>query len=237
MANLGIPFSFENNTTADATQVNANFNAVKAFVESSVVHADGTVPLTNASVSPAAAIDPSKIAGTAITQSIVDARGDLIVATGDNAVARVPLGAAGTVLVPDAASPTGVAWKSVATVALQGPQGAAGPTGPTGATGPAGPTGATGATGATGPAGPTGAAGTTGWQWGSSVVTLSAGSAFISFPVQFPAGQPSVVIASNGDPNAKTMACTVGPYGQVGFYANFPGASGGAARVNWVAIP
>lgn len=43
MATLNITNSFSNNTVADALQVNQNFLDVKSFVESSVVHADGSV--------------------------------------------------------------------------------------------------------------------------------------------------------------------------------------------------
>jgi hypothetical protein len=50
MASLNLPYSFTNNTTADANQVNSNFAAVKSFVESSVVQADGTVSVANSSI-------------------------------------------------------------------------------------------------------------------------------------------------------------------------------------------
>lgn len=43
MATLSVTHTFSNGTTADALQVNQNFNDVKSFVESSVVHADGAV--------------------------------------------------------------------------------------------------------------------------------------------------------------------------------------------------
>jgi hypothetical protein len=42
VSSLNIPYSFTNGTVADATQVNANFNAVKSFVEGSVVQTDGS---------------------------------------------------------------------------------------------------------------------------------------------------------------------------------------------------
>lgn len=53
MASLSIPYSFTNGDTADANQVNANFNAVKSFVEASVVQTDGSTSLAAASVTPA----------------------------------------------------------------------------------------------------------------------------------------------------------------------------------------
>jgi microcystin-dependent protein len=43
MATLNITNSFSNGTTADALQVNQNFTDVKSFVESNVVHVDGSV--------------------------------------------------------------------------------------------------------------------------------------------------------------------------------------------------
>lgn len=42
MASLNIPYSFTNGTVADANQVVANFNAIKSFVETSVVQTDGS---------------------------------------------------------------------------------------------------------------------------------------------------------------------------------------------------
>ena len=50
MASLNLPYSFTNNTTADANQVNSNFAAVKSFVEASVVQADGSVSVANSSI-------------------------------------------------------------------------------------------------------------------------------------------------------------------------------------------
>lgn len=43
MASLSIPNSFSNGTAANATEVNANFSAVKSFVETALVQADGSV--------------------------------------------------------------------------------------------------------------------------------------------------------------------------------------------------
>jgi len=65
VSSLNIPYSFTNGTVADATQVNANFNAVKSFVEGSVVQTDGSTvnavgSITNAML--AGSIAASKLA-------------------------------------------------------------------------------------------------------------------------------------------------------------------------------
>lgn len=72
MSVLGIPYSFTNGTVADAIQVNANFNAVKSFVEGSVVQADGSVQAPTAAIADGA-VTSAKIAdGTIVTGDISD---------------------------------------------------------------------------------------------------------------------------------------------------------------------
>ena len=51
MASVVIPYSFTNGTTADANQVNSNFNYLKGFIESSVVQTDGSTSVAAGSVS------------------------------------------------------------------------------------------------------------------------------------------------------------------------------------------
>ena len=77
---LTIPNTFVNGTPAVATEVNANFTAVKTEVDLKV---DST---------------------------IVDAKGDLIVATAADTVARQAVGSNGQVLVADSGVTNGVAW-------------------------------------------------------------------------------------------------------------------------------
>ena len=77
---LTIPNTFVNGTPAVATEVNANFTAVKAEVDLKV---DST---------------------------LVDAKGDLIVATAADTVARQAVGSNGQVLVADSGVTNGVAW-------------------------------------------------------------------------------------------------------------------------------
>lgn len=59
------------------------------------------------------------LATDAIPKSLVDAKGDLIVATADNTVARKAVGANNTVLTADSAQTTGTDWKTIATLLLQ----------------------------------------------------------------------------------------------------------------------
>jgi hypothetical protein len=77
---LTIPNTFVNGTPAIATEVNANFTAVKTEVD------------------------------LKIDSTIVDAKGDLIVATAADTVARQAVGSNGQVLVADSGVTNGVAW-------------------------------------------------------------------------------------------------------------------------------
>lgn len=68
MASLSIPNSFSNGSPADALQVNANFNAVKSYVESALVQADGSVKATTASLDDAI-VTTAKLATGAVTDA------------------------------------------------------------------------------------------------------------------------------------------------------------------------
>ena len=74
--------------------------------------ADGAI--LNADINASAAIAATKISGTAIVQSLVDAKGDLIAATADNTVARVAVGTDGFVLTADSSVASGVSWQVAA---------------------------------------------------------------------------------------------------------------------------
>lgn len=69
MASLNYPYTFTNGTTADANQVMSDLNAVKTFVEGSVVQTDGSVQAPTAAIADGA-ITSAKIA-------------DLTIASGD----------------------------------------------------------------------------------------------------------------------------------------------------------
>jgi hypothetical protein len=77
---LTIPNTFVNGTPAIATEVNSNFTAVKTEVD------------------------------LKIDSTIVDAKGDLIVATAADTVARQAVGSNGQVLIADSGVANGVAW-------------------------------------------------------------------------------------------------------------------------------
>lgn len=66
MATQNIPFSFTNGTNANANEVNSNFQAIKTFNESQVVHVDGAVKATTASINDSA-ITTAKIADGNVT--------------------------------------------------------------------------------------------------------------------------------------------------------------------------
>jgi hypothetical protein len=71
--------------------------------------------IVNSDINASAAIAPSKISGTAIVQTIVDAKGDLIVASANDTVGRLAVGATnGHVLTVDSTESLGVKWAAVA---------------------------------------------------------------------------------------------------------------------------
>lgn len=71
MAVLNIPYVFTNNTIANAIEVNSDFNAIKAFVESALVQVDGTVKAGSAAID-INAIIAEKIANGAVTNAKLD---------------------------------------------------------------------------------------------------------------------------------------------------------------------
>lgn len=55
----------------------------------------------------------------ALPLALVDAKGDLLVGSANDAVVRVPVGADGAYLIADSTSPSGVSWSIVTTVTTQ----------------------------------------------------------------------------------------------------------------------
>ena len=115
MASLNIPYSFTNNTVANATQVNDNFLAVKNFVESSVVQSDGSVQITTAGIVDSA-ITTAKIADGAVTSAkilngtIVDAD---INASAAIALSKLGSGTATISITGNAATATNVPYSGL----------------------------------------------------------------------------------------------------------------------------
>jgi hypothetical protein len=54
-----------------------------------------------------------------VPQALVDAKGDIFVATADNTVGRLPIGANDTVLTADSAQTGGVKWSSIPSAQLE----------------------------------------------------------------------------------------------------------------------
>lgn len=93
MASLNIPYSFVNGTTADASQVNSNFSAVKTFVESQLVTADGSVKATSSSYT-ASSVNTAALADDAVTAAkLADASVDVTTAV---VTGTLPLAKGGT---------------------------------------------------------------------------------------------------------------------------------------------
>ena len=96
--------------------VGANGVNTAAIQDSAVTSdkiADGSIMGTD--INSAANIATTQIAGTAVVHSLIDAKGDLLVGTGNDAVGRLPVGGTnGHALVVDSGQPTGVKWAAVA---------------------------------------------------------------------------------------------------------------------------
>lgn len=78
-------------------------------IDGGVIRASDTGTVTDTML--AGSITPSKVTGTALVASTVDAKGDLLAASADNAVTRLGVGADGSHLVADSSQPTGLAWQ------------------------------------------------------------------------------------------------------------------------------
>lgn len=110
---LGIPYP----VLADPADVPADTGELATQIDTvagapnglATLGADGKVPTAQLPAAPGA-----------IPPSIVDAKGDLIAASGADAVARLGVGTAGQILVVDAAAPLGVKWATPAAGSIPG---------------------------------------------------------------------------------------------------------------------
>jgi hypothetical protein len=95
-----------------------NNSVVNADINSSAAIAYSKLSLSNtvvdADINSSAAIAATKISGTAIVQSIVDAKGDLIAGSADNTVVRLGVGTDGFSLIAASAETSGMKWINVA---------------------------------------------------------------------------------------------------------------------------
>ena len=91
--------------------VNADINSSAAIAYSKLALSNTVV---DADINSSAAIAATKISGTAIVQSIVDAKGDLIAGSADNTVVRLGVGTDGFSLIAASAETSGMKWINVA---------------------------------------------------------------------------------------------------------------------------
>ena len=68
MASLNIPVSFSNNTVADATQVNQNFEEVESYINTNLVNIDGSVKAPTTAIEDGA-VTAAKLAANSVTSA------------------------------------------------------------------------------------------------------------------------------------------------------------------------
>lgn len=93
------------------TIVNADINSSAAIAYSKLALSNSVV---NADINSSADIAATKISGTAIVQSIIDAKGDLIAGSADNTVVKLSVGTDGFSLIAASAETSGMKWINVA---------------------------------------------------------------------------------------------------------------------------
>ena len=99
---------------------------VTVAIQSASTTQSGAVQLTDStsSTSTTTAATPNSVktaydlANAAIAKSLVDAKGDLIVASADNTVARLAVGTNGQILTADSTATNGIKWASASTTTL-----------------------------------------------------------------------------------------------------------------------
>lgn len=71
MASVSIPYNFVNGTTANAEEVDANFNSIKGFAETALVQVDGSVKAGTNSIQDGA-VTKEKILDANVTNAKLD---------------------------------------------------------------------------------------------------------------------------------------------------------------------
>lgn len=91
----------------------ANAGAATAYARGDHTHGTPAAPAAGTTAGTFAAGDDARITG-AVQKATVTAKGDLLAATGNAAVSRLPVGSDGQILVADSTASGGVGWKPTA---------------------------------------------------------------------------------------------------------------------------
>ena len=99
MASVTIPYTFTNGYAADANEVNANFAALKSFVDASLIQLDGSVQATSAAIADGTIVNADVNATAAIAYSKLNLATSIVNAdvSASAAIALSKLATTGTV--------------------------------------------------------------------------------------------------------------------------------------------
>jgi hypothetical protein len=111
-------------TPIDATSLNhmeggietADVNATQALSDASDAQGDATTALANAATAQSTADGAVTTANAAVAETLIDAKGDLIVGSTADTAIRLPVGADGRILEADSGEASGLVWGRKITV-------------------------------------------------------------------------------------------------------------------------